>query len=355
MRMVATESSAQRGNVKSELRVLARLMTGKPIFLGFNITNTCNLRCAFCSVPSLTNRDMTLPEIEHAANRIKELGIPVVGITGGEPFMRRDLSDIVGIFAQRDIQVTITSNGELLSRKRIEELARHSNILQFALSLDSLDRETYARIRGKDILPKVLEQFTQARDHGPSTVYKINVVLGPDNVDEVDDFVAFVEASKLYASFIPMNIAPGGLHRGKNYDGWGPAGRERVAGAFEHLRALKLAGAPLWDHRDFYRFAQDYVLGRAMPPCRAGQLFLDLRSDGKLAFCNETDHFIDLLETPKMSQKLLEEKRKEWFPVLDACRLDGACCYTCSYNITATAHSIPAYVWDYFQLRYLGA
>ena len=88
-----------------------------------------------------------------------------------------------------------------------------------------------------------------------------------------------------------------------------------------------------------------------MGDCMAGRLFLDLRSDGGLAFCNEMDHFVDLLQLDSLSPDFVREKHKEWKPGIDACRRDGACCYTCSYNVTATAQNIPAYIWDYFRLK----
>jgi MoaA/NifB/PqqE/SkfB family radical SAM enzyme len=337
--------------VLAEANIIYRLLAAKPIFCGFNVTSRCTMRCRFCSVPDLPHRDMTMEEIKHVLRLLKQIGIPVVGVTGGEPFMRNDLAEILLAIQNQGMMCTVVTNGELLSRQRMKELKDVTNIVHFALSVDSLDLDTYEALRGKRNMPRLLARYLDCIGHGPTTVYKLNVVLGPDNLDEIDTFFTFAHANQLALSFIPMNIGPGGLHRGKNFPTLDVEARKRVADAFRHLHARKLAGAPLWDHRDFYLLAARYMEGEPMGDCMAGRLFLDLRSDGGLAFCNEMDHFVDLLQLDSLTPDFVRSKRMHWQPRIDACRRDGACCYTCSYNVTATANNIPAYVWDYFRLK----
>jgi MoaA/NifB/PqqE/SkfB family radical SAM enzyme len=338
----------------AETKVIARLLTRKPIFVGYNVTNRCNMRCTFCSVPDLPNPDMTLPQVESALDRVAELGIPVVGVTGGEPFLRKDLAAIMKAIEVRGMKSTLVTNGEALTRARMEELGELKNIVHFALSVDSLDRDTYASLRGRKNLPETLSRFLNIRRYGPPAVYKLNVVVTPYNVDEIETIVRFAEAAGVALSFIPLNVGPGGFHRGKddsNIDG--PA-RQKMADAFDTLRALKLGGAPLWDHRDFYLMAKRYLLGEPLGPCGAGELFLDLRSDGGLAHCNEMEHFVSLLEVDHFSLKDLARHRQEWADRIEKCSSNQACCYTCSYNITATAQNLPAYIFDYLKLRWRG-
>ena len=338
----------------AEVKVISRLLTKKPIFIGFNVTNRCNMRCTFCSVPNLPNPDMTLPQIEHALDRVAEMGIPVVGVTGGEPFLRRDLAEIMKAIEVRGMKSTLVTNGEALTEARMVELSGLQNIVHFALSVDSLDRSTYESLRGRRSLPETLTRFLNIRRHGPPAVYKLNVVVTPDNVDEIETIVEFAVAAGIALSFIPLNVGPGGFHRGQNDLAIDAAARERMAGAFDSLRELKLKGAPLWDHRDFYLLAKRYLLGQPMGPCGAGELFLDLRSDGKLAFCNEMEHVISLLDVERFTLKDLAASRQSWTDRIDACSRNQACCYTCSYNITATAQNLPAYLFDYLQLRWRG-
>ncbi len=338
----------------AEVKVISRLLTRKPIFIGFNVTNRCNMRCAFCSVPNLPNPDMTLPQVEHALDRVAEMGIPVVGVTGGEPFLRRDLADIMKAIEARGLKTTLVTNGEALTQARIEELSGLRNIVHFALSVDSLDRNTYESLRGRKNLPETLTRFLNIRRFGPRTVYKLNVVVTPHNVDEIEAIVEFAVAAGLALSFIPLNVGPGGFHRGQNDHGIDAAARQRMADGFDTLRQLKLQGAPLWDHRDFYLMARRYLLGEPMGPCGAGELFLDLRSDGGLAFCNEMEHVVSLLEVEHFTLKDLANIRKGWARRIDTCSKNQACCYTCSYNITATAQNLPAYLFDYLQLRWRG-
>ena len=338
----------------AEVKVVLRLLTRKPIFIGFNVTNRCNMRCKFCSVPTMPHSDMTLPQVESALDRVAEMGVPVVGVTGGEPFLREDLAAILGAIEKRGMKTTLVTNGQVLTRARMEELRALGNIVHFALSVDSLDRRTYARLRGRENMPETLKRFLDIRRFGPNTVYKLNVVVTPDNADEIETIVEFAVASGVALSFIPLNVGPGGLHRGKDDSGVDEAARHRMAATFDILRRLKMEGAPLWDHRDFYLMAKRYLLGEPMGPCGAGELFLDLRSDGGLAFCNEMEHFVSLLDVARFTLKDLAASRKDWDGRIQACAEDKACCYTCSYNITATAQNLPAYLFDYFLLRWRG-
>jgi MoaA/NifB/PqqE/SkfB family radical SAM enzyme len=337
--------------VLTEARVIYRLLSNKPIFVGFNVTNRCTMRCTFCSVPSLPHEDMTLPQIERVLDRLKELGIPVVGITGGEPFLRKDLAGIVQAISDRGMKTTIVTNGDLLTRERMEELASFRNIHHFALSVDSLDSDVYSSLRGRDHLPQLLQRYMGLLRYGPKTIYKLNVTVGPENVDEVDTFVDFAEDTGLALSFIPMNIGPGGLHRGNEYSALTEESRRKIASAFRRLRRYRIEGRPLWDHRDFYLFASRYIQGEPMGECYAGQLFLDLRSNGELAFCNEMPAFVSLLDYNRFRLSDLVSARREWEGRIKACRRDSACCYTCSYNVTATALNLPAYIWDYLRFK----
>jgi MoaA/NifB/PqqE/SkfB family radical SAM enzyme len=334
-----------------EADIIYRLLAGKPIFAGYNVTNRCTMRCAFCSVPSLPHEDMDLAAARHAFDILKGIGVPVIGITGGEPFLRKDLAELIYSVQERGMLCTVVTNGDLFDRTRAAELAGVRNIVHFALSMDTLDASVYKSLRGKSTLPATLARYLDAIEHGPSCPYKLNVVLGPENVDEVDDILLFASTAGLYVSFIPINIAPGGLHRGRTYDTLTPEARQRLAAAFLRLHRLKTGGAPLWDHRGFYLLAADYIAGRKLPDCRAGQLFLDLRSDGKLAFCNEMEHFVDLTRVESLSLGQLRRSREAWAPRIDACRTASACCYTCSYNVVATAANLPAYVFDFLRLK----
>jgi len=336
----------------AEANVVYRLLTKKPIFVGWNVTNRCTMRCAFCSVPAMAGKDMTPQEAGVALDAVARLGIPVVGITGGEPFLRPDLPELIAGVQDRGMKCTVVTNGDLFDRDKARSLAFARNIVHFALSVDSLDVATYAAFRGRRTLPETLLRYLDAIEHGPNCPYKLNIVLAPENVDEIDDILRFAGSAGLFVSFIPMNIAPGGFHRGKTYASLTPDARAKLSAAFARLRDAKLGGAPLWDHRDFYLLAADYVAGRSMPECRAGELFLDMRSDGKLAFCNELQHFADLLQVRDLTLADVRRARAEWGPRIERCRTTSACCYTCSYNIVATAQSLPAYVIDYFRLRY---
>jgi MoaA/NifB/PqqE/SkfB family radical SAM enzyme len=340
--------------VLAEARIVYRLLRLRPVFVGFNVTNRCTMRCRFCSVPALPNPEMTPAEVRHCLGLLRQVGIPVVGITGGEPFLREDLAEVMAIVQELGMKTTLVTNGELLDERRMKSLAGLCNVVHFALSVDSLDLGTYGFMRKKKGLPEILSRFLKLIPLGPKSVYKLNVVLWPDNVGEIPELLRFAEAAGLGLTFIPANTGPGGLHRGQEKLALDEGASKRLAEAFLELYRLKLEGKPLWDHRDFYLSAARYVRGEPMGPCHAGRLFLDLRSDGGLAVCNEMPHSFSLLETDSLGPARLAKMADQWAPRVRECSQGAACCYTCSYNVAATASNIPAYLLDYARFMWTG-
>lgn len=90
-------------------------------YLRVSVTDRCNLRCLYCmpkeGVTSLAHKDiLSYEEIIRLCRIVAGLGIKKVKLTGGEPLVRKNLSDLVaGIKAVPGIhEVTLTTNGVLL-------------------------------------------------------------------------------------------------------------------------------------------------------------------------------------------------------------------------------------------------
>jgi SynChlorMet cassette radical SAM/SPASM protein ScmF len=85
------------------------------------ITNRCNLRCRHCyidpvfSVPGSDPNEVSCQKLKDAVDQALELGLAAVRITGGEPFMRPDLLDLVRHIDSRNVRVILETNGTLIS------------------------------------------------------------------------------------------------------------------------------------------------------------------------------------------------------------------------------------------------
>lgn len=167
-------------------------------YLRISVTDRCNLRCSYCTywrdwrkLPSV--EILRYEELLRLATIAAEMGISKVRITGGEPLVRRGLVEFLGKLHQIPgiNQVCLTTNGVLL-----QELApalydtglRHLNI-----SLDTLRRERYRQITGRDNLAEVLAGLERAASLGFHPL-KINcVVLKGINDEEVLDLARLAQ------------------------------------------------------------------------------------------------------------------------------------------------------------------
>ena len=73
----------------------ATLFKDTPIYVQFYVTARCNLTCQQCNIIYANSdlRECSIDEVKHIADNLSEMGVAIVLLTGGEPFIRRDLPD----------------------------------------------------------------------------------------------------------------------------------------------------------------------------------------------------------------------------------------------------------------------
>ena len=177
-------------------------------YLRISVTDRCNFRCKYCipASPFTVIEHKKIARYEEILKITKlacELGITKVRITGGEPFVRKDifsfLEQLCAIKCLNDI--SITTNGALLTRGKIEKLSL-LGIKRLNFSLDTLDPEKFNRITGRDRFQRVWESIITSHELGISPV-KINaVVLKGINDDEIVDLAALTLDFPFHIRFI---------------------------------------------------------------------------------------------------------------------------------------------------------
>lgn len=177
-------------------------------YLRISVTDRCNFRCKYCvpASPFTVIEHKKIARYEEILKITKlacELGITKVRITGGEPFVRKDifsfLEQLCAIKCLNDI--SITTNGALLTRGKIEKL-NLLGIKRLNFSLDTLDPEKFARITGRNRFQRVWESIITSHELGISPV-KINaVVLKGINDDDIVDLAALTLDFPFHIRFI---------------------------------------------------------------------------------------------------------------------------------------------------------
>ncbi len=130
------------------------------------LTNDCNLRCSHCYVSSgdyVPPREMTTQEVFRLIDQARDLGVGRFLVTGGEPFMVRDIFEIIRyITAESDL--VVLTNGLFFSDKYLARLAEvvGRGRISFQISLDGPTADLHDAIRGKGTFDKTLRAIRRA-------------------------------------------------------------------------------------------------------------------------------------------------------------------------------------------------
>ncbi len=159
-------------------------------YLRLSVTDRCDLRCTYCMPARMTflpkAEVLSLEELYEMSLGFMARGIRKIRLTGGEPLVRREMIDLVRslgrhVGAELD-ELTMTTNGM--------QLAAHADALASAgirrinVSLDTLDRDRFAKLARRDGLQQVLKGIVAAKAAGLAV--KLNTVaLKGVNEDEI--------------------------------------------------------------------------------------------------------------------------------------------------------------------------
>ncbi len=158
--------------------------------LRISVTDRCNFRCTYCMPKEVFGKDfaflprdqvLSFEEIERTARAFVSLGVEKLRITGGEPLVRRDLTDLIAMLAAirrpdgGAIDLTLTTNGSAL-RALAGPLAE-AGLRRVTVSLDSLDDAVFGAMNGIDFpVARVLDGIDAAIEAGLAPV-KVNMVV----------------------------------------------------------------------------------------------------------------------------------------------------------------------------------
>ncbi|MDQ7823726.1 MAG: radical SAM protein [Candidatus Eremiobacteraeota bacterium] len=172
-----------------------------PRQITWHITYRCNLDCLHCGVASMnrsctyTERDeLTFREVCRIIDEGAASGVKSLYFTGGEPFMRSDMLDILRYSRQKGMKTGMVSNGTLITGKVARDLMR-LEIGEIMVSLDGASPATYDVLRQrKGAFRKALrglENLVEAKKvSGSGTIVCTNTVLVKDTLEELPAIAA---------------------------------------------------------------------------------------------------------------------------------------------------------------------
>ena len=168
-------------------------LSPKVIFI--EVTNRCNLLCETCPRTYFQReplKSLSINEFIAIAEQFPQMQRALLhGI--GEPLLNRELPEMIKYLKGRKVEVIINSNGTLLTDEWQKNLIQ-SGLDQYRCSIDGATDETYARIRGADLLPKLkkgLEGLVRTKEHQGMTTPHISIwcVATRENLRELPDLL----------------------------------------------------------------------------------------------------------------------------------------------------------------------
>ena len=166
-------------------------------YIRIAVTDKCNLRCFYC-MPNegidfvKQSQLMSYEELLRCATILSSVGISKVRITGGEPFLRKDIMNFIKSLSQiKGInKIAITTNGTQ-TLKYLDELVEHG-VTNFNLSIDSIDKERFFDITRRDYFDTVWQCFEEMSARKLNL--KLNAVVIKDR--NIEDLIPMVELTK---------------------------------------------------------------------------------------------------------------------------------------------------------------
>lgn len=278
----------------------------RPVQLITFITDRCNARCVHCFNWRAINQDqeeLTLEEFQQLSNEVGDL--LTLGISGGEPFLRRDLAEICETFALNHHleEIDIPTNG--LLPERVYSLTKEMltrdvpALVAVTLSLDGLG-ELHDRIRGVEgnfaQLLETYEALVRLKSEFPHTppLIKVGTTLSNWNIRHIPDIIEWVQEQMPEADFHNFEIM-----RGEPRDeAIGPPSVEDLEWVKPHVfkawetRAFYGKGRPLqsWLALGIKRYVFNLYIEmlrerKQLIPCYAARTSAVVDAEGNLYFC----------------------------------------------------------------------
>lgn len=255
--------------------------------------------CRQCNIVETNSRikEMSLDQIKEVAKNIKKIGGGIVLLTGGEPFMRHDLPEIVEAFCSQGLNVRLQTAGTKFATEEKLRACYEAGARDINVSVDSLDHDYFDYINSVPGSSKnafnTIELISRIfRDK--SAILSFGTVMSRFNYLEIPAIVEFARRIGWQISLVPVHIANQKTPKGfRSYDRLFEFNRshdERIDKLVDDLVALKKKGAPIFDSERFLRSSGSFLKGegptwRKNGVCDSPNLYFSVRPNGDFSTC----------------------------------------------------------------------
>ncbi|MCK9430796.1 MAG: radical SAM protein [Candidatus Omnitrophica bacterium] len=279
-----------------------------PDMLQLCFLSRCNLKCKMCNVQEKYEKLKISGEVYELDFKIMQdlicqaadMGIKQLFLIGGEPFLSRDLFDIIKFTGQHKMETVVFTNGTLLGNLEIIEKTFDSGLRSLGISIDGANENTYKNIRGEGIFERIIENIRLfnkiKKDRGLiSPSISIACTVMDQNIEELLDIVNLAKSLEVDGiGFQPVvtNNTDQRLRNSPNQN-WIPPSRYAILDrSIDKLLEYKCSNKEnfkfIYTGLVQLRLIKDYFKGGSVlnrQKCYAGFNRIIISQDGKVYLC----------------------------------------------------------------------
>lgn len=283
---------------RTKWSILRALWTkSTPYYVQFYINGVCNLKCKQCNIVETNSGigELSIPQMRTVAENIRKIGGGIVLLTGGEPFLRRDVDQVARAFLDEGLDVRLQTAG-IASLDQLQR-CHDAGAKDINISLDSLDSNKQDYInsvpgswqKAIGAISRVGEVFSQG-----SAICSLGCVLSRFNYREIPAILEFATEIGWHLSLVPVHIADPSEEMGfRSYDRdfrFEKSDMEDLENLVETLVQMKRNGYLLFDSERFLWSSVEFLrtgtpTWRHNGVCDSPGLYFAVRPNGDFATC----------------------------------------------------------------------
>ncbi|MBF0297664.1 MAG: radical SAM protein [Oligoflexia bacterium] len=365
-------------NFSTKLKFLRAAITKKnPIYAQIAIESHCNLRCRMCGQANSNSNynnsyrassNLSLEQIDRIAFNLQKTGLPLIVLTGGEPFLRSDLDEIIKIFNKHKIATRIQTNATLITKDKVEKLLA-LGLTEYSVSLDTLDAKKQDYINGMEgSWEKAIRGIATLSEVLPTTTNfsLINTVVSNYNLLELPTISKFVTAIGFFHSLIPVHFEIKSQQQRENIFRSSSSSNliisatdwEIIDDIYSQLLQMKKSGHHIHNSKIFLQQSKEFLKygkpsnssstssskftkNKFKNKCDSPNLYFHINSRGHMTPCLDLISDISVLDPQFISKYMSGEINKKLKQLTSNC---SGCIYPCYAEISYFCHSFSAFI-----------
>lgn len=177
-----------------------------PAIVCWRITSECNRGCSFCFRPE--SHDLKTKEVYEIIDNLAASGVKGIGITGGEPLLRKDIAKILKYIHSKTIGICLATNTDLYSKY---QKSINQYVSTIGIPLEGSTKEIHESLRGKDSFRNTTNAISKIYKNTKLQMY-FSTVLTEKNIEDlvnIENLLAQYQDKVLYWKIYEIIDYPG--------------------------------------------------------------------------------------------------------------------------------------------------